>query len=151
MIMAGSAIAIAGDAVIEKGRSLASHVLEVSKADLEFRDGSFYVQGTDISIGLLDLAMRMPSLRDLPPDLPTTPTRPANSRRPVFIIRMAVTSAKSRSILRPGRWTSLPIVPSTTLEPSSTRSSCMVRSMAGSRRESDRSCWNGLPMTMTVN
>ena len=72
MIMAGSAIAIAGDAVIEKGRSLMSHVLEVSKADLEFRDGSF-VQGTDISIGLLDLAMRMPSLRDLPPDLPTTP------------------------------------------------------------------------------
>jgi carbon-monoxide dehydrogenase large subunit len=72
MIMAGSAIAIAGDAVIEKGRSLASHVLEVSKADLEFRDGSFYVQGTDISIRLLDLAMRVRSLRDLPPDLPTT-------------------------------------------------------------------------------
>jgi aerobic carbon-monoxide dehydrogenase large subunit len=72
MIMAGSAIAIAGDAVIEKGRSLASHVLEVSKADLEFRDGSFCVQGTDISITLLDLATRVRSLRDLPPDLPTT-------------------------------------------------------------------------------
>ncbi len=72
MIMAGSAIAIAGDAVIEKGRSLASHVLEVSKADLEFRDGSFCVRGTDISIGLLDLAMRVRSLRDLPPDLPAT-------------------------------------------------------------------------------
>jgi carbon-monoxide dehydrogenase large subunit len=72
MIMAGSAIAIAGDAVIEKGRSLASHVLEVSKADLEFRDGSFCVRGTDISIGLLDLAMRVRTLRDLPPDLPAT-------------------------------------------------------------------------------
>jgi carbon-monoxide dehydrogenase large subunit len=72
MIMAGSAIAIAGDAVIEKGRSLASHILEVSKADLEFRDGSFCVRGTDISIALLDLAMRVRSLRDLPPDLPTT-------------------------------------------------------------------------------
>lgn len=72
MIMAGSAIAIAGDAVIEKGRSLASHVLEVSKADLEFRDGSFCVRGTDISIGLLDLAMRVRSLRNLPPDLPAT-------------------------------------------------------------------------------
>jgi carbon-monoxide dehydrogenase large subunit len=72
MIMAGSAIAIAGDAVIEKGRSLASHVLEVSKADLEFRDGSFCVRGTDISIGLIDLAMRVRSLRDLPPDLPAT-------------------------------------------------------------------------------
>jgi carbon-monoxide dehydrogenase large subunit len=72
MIMAGSAIAIAGDAVIEKGRSLASHVLEVSKADLEFRDGSFRVRGTDISITLLELAMRVRSLRDLPPDLPTT-------------------------------------------------------------------------------
>jgi len=72
MIMAGSAIAIAGDAVIEKGRSLASHVLEVSKADLEFRDGSFCVRGTDISIGLLDLAVRVRSLRDLPPDLPAT-------------------------------------------------------------------------------
>jgi carbon-monoxide dehydrogenase large subunit len=72
MIMAGSAIAIAGDAVIEKGRALASHVLEVSKADLEFRDGSFCVRGTDISIGLLDLAMRVRTLRDLPPDLPAT-------------------------------------------------------------------------------
>ncbi len=72
MIMAGSAIAIAGDAVIEKGRALASHVLEVSKADLEFRDGSFCVRGTDISIGLLDLAMRVRSLRNLPPDLPAT-------------------------------------------------------------------------------
>ena len=72
MIMAGSAIAIAGDAVIEKGRSLASHVLEVSKADLEFRGGSFCVRGTDISIGLLDLAMRVRSLRGLPPDLPAT-------------------------------------------------------------------------------
>jgi carbon-monoxide dehydrogenase large subunit len=72
MIMAGSAIAVAGDAVIEKGRSLASHVLEVSKADLEFRDGSFRVRGTDISITLLDLAMRVRSLRDPPPDLPTT-------------------------------------------------------------------------------
>jgi len=72
MIMAGSAIAIAGDAVIEKGRTLASHVLEVSKADLVFRDGSFCVRGTDISIGLLDLAMRVRSLRNLPQDLPTT-------------------------------------------------------------------------------
>ncbi|HEY7228858.1 MAG TPA: xanthine dehydrogenase family protein molybdopterin-binding subunit [Pseudolabrys sp.] len=72
MIMAGSAIAVASDAVIEKGRSLASHVLEVSKADLEFRDGSFYVPGTDISIGLLELAMRARSLRDLPPDLSAT-------------------------------------------------------------------------------
>jgi aerobic carbon-monoxide dehydrogenase large subunit len=72
MIMAGSAIAIAGDAVIEKGRALASHVLEVSKADLEFRDGSFRVRGTDISIGLLDLAMRVRTLRDLPPELPAT-------------------------------------------------------------------------------
>ena len=72
MIMAGSAIAIAGDAVIEKGRSLASHVFEVSQADLEFRDGSFCVRGTDISITLLDLAIRVRSLRDLPGDLPTT-------------------------------------------------------------------------------
>jgi aerobic carbon-monoxide dehydrogenase large subunit len=72
MIMAGSAMAIASDAVIEKGKSLASHVLEVSKADLEFRNGSFYVQGTDISISLLDLAMRARTLSQLPADVPTT-------------------------------------------------------------------------------
>jgi carbon-monoxide dehydrogenase large subunit len=72
MIMAGSAIAIAGAAGIAQGRSLASHVLEVSKADLEFRDGSFCVRGTDISIGLLDLAVRVRSLRNLPPEIPTT-------------------------------------------------------------------------------
>ncbi|HZP68564.1 MAG TPA: xanthine dehydrogenase family protein molybdopterin-binding subunit [Pseudolabrys sp.] len=72
MIMAGSAIAIAGDAVIEKGRALAAHVLEVSKADLDFRDGSFRVRGTDIAIGLLELAARVRSLRDLPPELPAS-------------------------------------------------------------------------------
>ena len=131
MIMAGSAIAIASDAVIEKGRALASHVLEVSKADLEFRDGSFYVPGTDISISLFDLAMRGEPCAICRRMFPGHSTRPVNSLPLVFIIRMVVTSAKSRLIPRPERSTSLPIAPLTTLEPSSIRLSCMVRFMAG--------------------
>jgi carbon-monoxide dehydrogenase large subunit len=59
MTMAGSAIALTCDAVIEKGRAAAAHLLEAAEADIEFADGSFRVAGTDHEIGLLDLAAQV--------------------------------------------------------------------------------------------
>ncbi len=59
MTMAGSAIALTCDTVIEKGVKLAAHELEVNEVDVEFHDGSFRVAGTDRAIGILDLARRL--------------------------------------------------------------------------------------------
>jgi carbon-monoxide dehydrogenase large subunit len=44
------------DAVIEKGRAVAGHVLEAAVEDVEFADGEFRIAGTDRSIGILELA-----------------------------------------------------------------------------------------------
>lgn len=70
MIMTGSAIANTCDAVIEKGRALAAHLLEAATADIEFADGGFRVAGTDRQIGLLEIANKVRTLRAAPDGLP---------------------------------------------------------------------------------
>jgi carbon-monoxide dehydrogenase large subunit len=54
----GMAIGKASDAVIERGKGLASQELETAVADIEFsrESGEFRVVGTDRRIGILDLA-----------------------------------------------------------------------------------------------
>jgi len=70
LYMAGNAIALASDALIKRGKEIASHSLEAAAADIEFSDGSFRIAGTDRKIMLLDLAraIRDGSLK-LPPEL----------------------------------------------------------------------------------
>jgi carbon-monoxide dehydrogenase large subunit len=46
----------ASNEIIAKGQRIASHVLEVAPADLEFSGGRFVVKGTDRSIGIFDVA-----------------------------------------------------------------------------------------------
>jgi len=72
MMQSGGAILEASDIVIERGRQLAAHVLEASAADVEFERGGFRVAGTDVGIGLLDLAARARTLTGLPEELPPT-------------------------------------------------------------------------------
>ncbi|HYW91129.1 MAG TPA: xanthine dehydrogenase family protein molybdopterin-binding subunit [Gammaproteobacteria bacterium] len=69
MMMAGSAAAAAADASLDKARALASHLLEVAAADLEYAGGEFRVAGTDRRIGLFDLARRAGG-DNLPPAAP---------------------------------------------------------------------------------
>jgi carbon-monoxide dehydrogenase large subunit len=69
MMMAGSAASMACDTSIEKGRRVAAHVFEAAVPDVEFASGRFRVKGTDRAIGLLDLAVRAPSLPNVPPEL----------------------------------------------------------------------------------
>ncbi len=45
--LAGPAIMMAADKVIEKGRRLAAHLMEASRDDIEFDEGAFTVAGTD--------------------------------------------------------------------------------------------------------
>jgi carbon-monoxide dehydrogenase large subunit len=59
LLMAGSALSLACDAVIEKGRKAAAEQLEAAVADIEFNDGRFRVCGTDRVITLLTLARQL--------------------------------------------------------------------------------------------
>ena len=68
----GNAIVAAGDAVIERGRRIAAHVLEAAEADIVFAQGRFTIAGTDRSIGIMELAERLRSGTGLPPELPAT-------------------------------------------------------------------------------
>jgi len=52
----GNALLAASDAIIEKGKPLAAALMEADTADLEFKDGSFRVVGTDKAITLTDVA-----------------------------------------------------------------------------------------------
>ncbi len=66
----GQAIVEASDKVIEKGKVVASHVLEASPSDIEFSKGRFTIAGTDRSIGIMDLAAKLRGGLKLPADAP---------------------------------------------------------------------------------
>ncbi len=63
LYIGGSAMLTASKQTIEKGRELAGEALEASGQDIEYRDGHFKVAGTDLGIGLFDLAARQPEKR----------------------------------------------------------------------------------------
>ncbi len=46
----------ASDAVIEKGKKIAAHMLETAEDDIAFAAGRFIVKGTDRSVGIFDVA-----------------------------------------------------------------------------------------------
>jgi carbon-monoxide dehydrogenase large subunit len=69
LMMAGSASVLACDGAIEKGRRIASHLLEVGVGDVEFSAGAFAVAGTDLKIPILELAQRAREADDLPEEL----------------------------------------------------------------------------------
>jgi len=65
MMMTGAAIAEASQKVIELGRPLAAEALETAAADIEFRQGTFLVGGTDRKVGIMELAGRFPGKLDV--------------------------------------------------------------------------------------
>lgn len=52
----GATLKETADIVIEKGRQISAHVLEVSIDDIEFNDGVFRIVGTDREIGISEVA-----------------------------------------------------------------------------------------------
>src|SRR5205814_1899185 len=55
-MLGGSALKGAADAIIEKAKHMAGHLLEASAKDIEFSEGRFKVVGTDKAIPLTDVA-----------------------------------------------------------------------------------------------
>ncbi len=67
--MGCAALLIAADKVVDKGKRIAAHVLEAAEDDIEFRDGSFAIAGTDRAIGLGEVAQAAFQPARLPPDI----------------------------------------------------------------------------------
>jgi carbon-monoxide dehydrogenase large subunit len=69
MRIASLAIGTASDSIIEKGKAIAAHLLEVSTADIEFVRGVFAVKGTDRRAGIFEVAKAAATRSDLPEEL----------------------------------------------------------------------------------
>jgi carbon-monoxide dehydrogenase large subunit len=72
-VIGGSALWMAADKVIAKGKRIAAHLLEAAEADVEFaispEGGNFAVAGTDKRIGITDVAKASFQAGRLPPGL----------------------------------------------------------------------------------
>ena len=55
-VIGGSALWMAADKVIAKGKRIAAHLLEAADIDIEFADGNFSVAGTDRRVSITDVA-----------------------------------------------------------------------------------------------
>jgi len=52
----GSSTLVAADAVIDKARLIAAHIMETAEEDIDFANGTFSVVGTDMKMDLFDVA-----------------------------------------------------------------------------------------------
>ena len=78
MRMAGTVIVKAADVLIEKGKRLASDILEAAETDIEFSDGRFFVTGTDRGLSIFELAAQAPK------DAPLSVVESNEMHTPVF-------------------------------------------------------------------
>jgi len=67
MVTGGSALTLAADKVIAKGKRIAAHLLEAADADIAFENATFSVAGTDRGVTLKQVAMAAFQPARLPP------------------------------------------------------------------------------------
>src|SRR6202030_89731 len=67
--LAGSAIVLAADKLIEKGRRIAAHMLEAAAADIVFEHGKFTIAGTDRAVGITEVAKHSFHAAQLPNEI----------------------------------------------------------------------------------
>ena len=72
VMFVGAALTESAAIIIERGKQIASHVLEASASDIEFKAGRFVIAGTDRSIALLELAARLRGGLKLPEGAPNS-------------------------------------------------------------------------------
>src|SRR6059036_920194 len=68
-VIGGSALWMAADKVIAKGRKIAARLLEAAEADIVFAEGKFAVTGTDKAVAIKDVARAAFQPAQLPPGL----------------------------------------------------------------------------------
>ncbi|MSP66561.1 MAG: xanthine dehydrogenase family protein molybdopterin-binding subunit [Alphaproteobacteria bacterium] len=69
LVAAGSALGAAVEAVIDKGKRIAAHLLEAAAADVEFERGRFAIAGTDRTVSLKAVAKTAYDAATLPPGI----------------------------------------------------------------------------------
>ena len=69
MVTGGTALSLAAEKIIAKGKRLAAHLLEAAEADIAFADARFSVVGTDRSLTLKQVAMAAFQPARLPPGI----------------------------------------------------------------------------------
>jgi aerobic carbon-monoxide dehydrogenase large subunit len=67
MQVGGNALKKAADAIIEKAKPMAAHLMEAAVGDVDFKDGRFSIVGTDRSMALTDVAKAFYRPAHLPP------------------------------------------------------------------------------------
>ncbi len=67
MHVGGNALKRAADAIIEKAKPMAAMMMEAAAGDIEFKDGSFRIVGTDRALPLTAVAMSLHRPMMLPP------------------------------------------------------------------------------------
>ena len=68
-VIGGTALWLAADKVIAKGRKIAAHLLEAAPADIAFAEGRFTVVGTDRGVDLKEVARAAFRPGRLPPEI----------------------------------------------------------------------------------
>jgi len=68
-VIGGTALVIAADKVVAKGRKIAARLLEAAEADIVFADGKFAVVGTDRAVTIGEIARTAFQPAQLPPGL----------------------------------------------------------------------------------
>src|SRR5204862_7065732 len=76
--LAGSAIVLAADKLIDKGRRIAAHVMEAAPSDIVFEAGRFAIAGTDRAAGVGEVARQAFQGAQLPDDIETGFTERSN-------------------------------------------------------------------------
>jgi len=66
LTVGGMAIVAAADKVIEKARTVAAHLMEANRDDIEFANGQFTVKGTDKGMGLGEISLATFGAHDMP-------------------------------------------------------------------------------------
>ncbi len=77
-ILAGGAITVAADKLIEKGKKVAAHMLEAAVSDIAFENGRFTIAGTDRSVAIGQVAKHSFDWGHLPNDIELGFTENAN-------------------------------------------------------------------------
>ncbi|HEY3911222.1 MAG TPA: xanthine dehydrogenase family protein molybdopterin-binding subunit [Stellaceae bacterium] len=76
--LAGSAIVVAADRLIDKGRKIAAQIMEAAADDVVFQGGKFAIAGTDRSVSLAEVARQSFDSNWLPNDIDAGFTERAN-------------------------------------------------------------------------
>ena len=69
MRLAGIVIGIATEAIVDRGKRIAAHLLEAAHGEVEFADGQFTVKDTNRGLGLFEVAAAALEAPGLPDDL----------------------------------------------------------------------------------